>query len=533
LLHPNIGGPATEILLSALADSDQKNWDNARLAFDQLFHATASGKYLNRLMSDDGVVRPPLLGINDDLFRKLGIQAIASKLTLQSLLGLLEVFYGSSAVRSFAETELGGPFALALGLSLEWALDEKTAFRVEFTPEMFTNINAARAEEVAAVITKAMHDERSDGFALHVVDPETGLDRVQVFSGSLGLTSSVRFTGGTAQPRLQFNTHKNVYSGDAAGSVWVFTSPTQGVTRFSLTTVGLPAVDLGGVEEGDYVVVGPGVGTVTPASYNVLGVTTEWSGANYIQSVDLVGDLGFIGAFVQASNSQFSFFSPTKRTTLAGTRTVAATTPESGVEISVPATTQVVVRTEETGSYAHVPGDTSGAVGPYVFDPRDGIQVTSVQTALTAPMLKGQHYDKVSVVSTEGFPSTGGFFVLAFGRSIQSQLVRVITVASPTELIVDFGAETENDYPAGTTVDFVPSKAPYVPESGEFGAFIATGTATGRLVAEQMISNSVEAGCNLSFEVTYPGDRGLGGEGRPTDGDGKLSDIVQVFGGDT
>jgi hypothetical protein len=77
------------------------------------------------------------------------------------------------------------------------------------------------------------------------------------------------------------------------------------------------------------------------------------------------------------------------------------------------------------------------------------------------------------------------------------------------------------------------SREPYVPEyPDDAGSFYLTGSTSGRLTAETFLEEAVAAGITLNLDVVYPGDRGLGGEGNPTTGDDKLSDVVEVYGQD-
>jgi hypothetical protein len=535
-LSQAIGGPMTDALIEALAWSDDVNWTNTILAFDQLFKVTASGKYLTRLAANDGLERPKDLGISDDLFRLLAIRLNANKITLQALREVLEIFYGRDALHAYAETSLAEPFSLSSGLDLEWTIDESQSFRVEFLPEWFTQITSASALEVSSVLTKVMSDAGSTGFAVSIVDPETGETRIRIYSGSLGLKSFVRVVGGRAQPWLRFDSYKEVYGGSAAGLVWVYSVPSPNVTRLSLTTVGIPLVDVSIVEPGDYLVVGSGVGTITPGTYRILDVSTEWSGGSLTQRVDLDADLGFVGAITQSSNDDYRYFSPTKKTTLNGSRTVVvAQVSPHRVDIQIPATTQVVNRNPHSAAYARIdssprpPGDP----GPYIYDPQNGLAVTAIQSTLTSPLLKSQHYEYVDVLSAADFPEGPGYFVLGFGRSLQSSPIKYLKKIGPTRLLIDFGYGMEFDYLAGTTIDCLSARGPWVPASpADTGNFYITGSAAGRLVAQSTSTDAAAAGIELDFTVVFPGDRGLGGEGNPTEGPNKLSDIVGIFGGD-
>lgn len=354
-LSPAMGGPNFDALIAALAVGDDINWTNALLAFDQLFKSTASGKYLDRIAANDGQTRPKDLGMSDELFRLLAIKLTTNKITHQAIREILEIFYGRDALRAHGETAFEEPFALTAGSTLLWTLDETQSFQIEFQQSQFSNIAEAKAVEIAAVLTKAMWDAGSNGFAAAVVDSETGGTKVRIYSGSLGLKSFARVTGGTAQPRLRFPDYVETYSGTVTSGLgynWVYTVPTQNVTRLSLTTTGIPIVNLTGVESGDYLVIGSGVTGVATGTYRVRDVTTSWSGGSFTQNVDLDFDLGFVGTILQQSNDDYRFFRPVKANTMDGQRTVVVAQTLAGqIDIQIPATSQAVNRTIHSGAY--------------------------------------------------------------------------------------------------------------------------------------------------------------------------------------
>ena len=87
-------------LIAALSVGDNLVFENARLAYDQLFKSTASGVYLDRHASDEGITRPSAVGFSDEVFRRLSIKTTARKVVTQSLLDILEVYYGTASTRA-------------------------------------------------------------------------------------------------------------------------------------------------------------------------------------------------------------------------------------------------------------------------------------------------------------------------------------------------------------------------------------------------------------------------------------------------
>ncbi len=203
-LNPALKGRGWNSMLAALASGDQRNWNNARLSFNQLFLASASGNYLDRRASDEGIDRPKGVNMSDDLFRKLAITVKTRKLTQLAILEVLEVFYGRDTTRAFDESATE-PYTLQDESDLVILLDERETVTVSFLRENFSRIGVATALEVAATITRAMKDQGSEGFAVAQTDPTTNEGVVRIYSGSLGLASSVRIIGGQANTQLLFS----------------------------------------------------------------------------------------------------------------------------------------------------------------------------------------------------------------------------------------------------------------------------------------------------------------------------------------
>jgi hypothetical protein len=393
-LSAAMGGPNWNALIAALGSGDDTNWTNAGLAFDQLFKSSASGKYLDRIMSNDGLSRPANVGMSDELYRELGIKLTNNKLTHEALREILEIFYGRDAMRAYAETSLESPYNLSDGLTLTWTLDETTQISHTFRADQFTFPSTATAFEIASALTKTMSDAGSDGFAAAVVNPTSGLSRVRIYSGSIGLKSFVRVTGGTAQPNLRFPAYKEIYSGtitSGAGYNWAYSVPQQNVTRISLSTVGQPPLgpDLSTIEAGDYVVIGANVGAVVSGTYPIRTVSYSWTGGTLTQTFELDVDLG-VGttSILQNANDNYRFFSPSKRTILNGPRTVVvAQVQPRTVDIQFPATTQAVSRTARTGSYPT--GQSALSIERYWKD-TSGLLVLKLASTMGSPPSAGQ-----------------------------------------------------------------------------------------------------------------------------------------------
>jgi hypothetical protein len=357
-LPPSLVGKAWNALIAALAVGDRYNWDNFRAGFDQLYRSTASGLYLDRHGSNNGLTRPPDIGMPDDLFRRLLIKTTAAKLTPEVLLEIMEIFYGSDSLRASCTTELSEPFVLNAGDGLNILQDGRDAITLFFREADFNRITQAKAVEVASVITRAMRQQGSSGYAVLYVDPSSGAKKVRIYSGSLGLASSLQITGGRSQLGLNFPSKLVTYSAAVTGADaynWAVTSPEAGLNRITLTNGGgTSKVDLTTVRAGDYLIFEAANSSIPRGIYPIIDVAVSFSGASLVQSLDIAGSTA-AHSFLQLSNAELTFFRPTRRDIhQAGSRTVViAQTLLNRVDIQMPATTQAVGRGIGTGAYLH------------------------------------------------------------------------------------------------------------------------------------------------------------------------------------
>lgn len=356
-LNQALKGDNWNALIYGLSRGDDIVWEIAQNAYDQLFLSTASGSYLEQRSSDIGISKPTGVGINESVFRKFAIKSNANKVVQQSIREILEAFYGTDSLRAFAEAEIDETYNLSAPLTLEWLLDETEEFSYTFVPTQFAASSKAKALEVAVQLTKYMRDLGSNGFAVAIQSSESGKYRVRIYSGSLGLRSSVKVTGGTAQNTFRFPTYVEVYSGNVtsgSGYTWVVDHPTQETARFSLTTTGIGFVNLSYVQIGDYVIIGDDAQAGTPGVYEILNVEITWSGANITQRFT-IERVDPIGSLLQLSNDGYRFFRPKKNTTNAGSRTIVVSQSVDGrLDVSIPATTQAVSRAPKQAFYARL-----------------------------------------------------------------------------------------------------------------------------------------------------------------------------------
>lgn len=349
-------GPAWNALIAALATGDKTNFDNARLAFDMKYVSTAVSFYLDRKGADRGLQRPDAVGMDDEDYRKLIIKTTAKKLTPQVMYQILEIFYGTDATRAFVASGVGETFNFTAGDDFTVLIDEKTPYRIIFQNNDFQDITKATAFEAAASITRQLRMARSKAFAINFVDPNTNTERVRIYSGSLGLRSSVRVTGGRAQNKLAFPSLLPTHAGLAGvqtGQNWAVSIPRPGIMR--LTLAAASTTDLNQVHIGDYInIYGANFATVNKGSYPIVNVDVRYVTGTLTQFIEVENlNVSAQASVAIVATSDLLFFRPFK-STISGTRTVVvAQTSPNTTHVILPATTTAVRRHKTTGAYLH------------------------------------------------------------------------------------------------------------------------------------------------------------------------------------
>ncbi|CAB4127331.1 Kelch repeat type 1 [uncultured Caudovirales phage] len=352
-LPVSMAGKAWNALIGALSVGDKYNWDNAVLAFNQLFVSSASGLYLDRKANDSGVVRPVDMGMSDKLFRKYAVKTAAEKLTSKSILDILEIFYGPESVRAFIETEVSEPFALKDGDTLEIS-DGVNSYPVKFFAANFNVISKATAIEVASLITEQCRYAGIVAFATPILDPATNTNKVRVFTKAQGLAARIGVLGGTAQNSLLFPA-RNVDANVFAGAFLRVDVPSSGIARYYLDS----DQEILFVNEGDYVNISNSfLNPANNGSFKIVATNIVWDGAEYVQSFDVLNNDAVIqiGPLAVNGPDDVVFFKPLIQTSNADlVRYAILAQSGRGVDITIPATTQAVGRQEYEASYLNPP----------------------------------------------------------------------------------------------------------------------------------------------------------------------------------
>jgi hypothetical protein len=176
---------------------------------------------------------------------------------------------------------------------------------------------------------------------------------------------------------------------------------------------------------------------------------------------------------------------------------------------------------EATGTPTSELVSATGTDGTFVINPTH-FTVRSFESSLTSSVTKGSSYSVVSVASTAEFPDSEGYIVFGYGTELVTPPIPYVQKISTTNVLLR-GWTADRDLPVGTSVTVVELAA----SSSIDSALWVTGSVLAMLSAKLNVEESVANSIDLQFNVIYPGDRGLGGEG--TD----HSDETDVWGPDT
>ncbi len=345
--NPALKGPNWTAYLNGLAAGDDIVKGIAVSAFDQLFRSTASSPYLDQLCADYGDIRPPSLGLSDDLYRRLSIVSSAYKTIGSTMEAVLEIFYGSSATRASIQSSQSAPWDLRDGDQLVVEIDREQLITITLSSKDFSQIGQASAVEMAMSITRGFRAFNSLAYALPVVDPVTNSNYVQIFSPTLGLKGYIAVKGGRIQNVLQFPIL--VATTQDIGTQWTIEKPTTingllpSTARLSWTGGTDPSLQL--VQIDDYVnIFGMGFSTTNQGSYTVIAHGIDYVDINLPNAINEVVS--------QATSSDVLFFTPEEQT-INKTKRPAYVATTDILDIVLPTTSEAIVRNAETAAYLH------------------------------------------------------------------------------------------------------------------------------------------------------------------------------------
>ena len=131
-LNPFLKGPNVDAVLNALAAGNSSYLiNNAAAVNDQLYITTASQIYLDRRLNDYGIVRPPSVGLSDDIFRQIGIEVKNRKQVRDLINNILNIMFGDELTRASADSSTFEPYNLSDGDNLIINFDENENLIIE------------------------------------------------------------------------------------------------------------------------------------------------------------------------------------------------------------------------------------------------------------------------------------------------------------------------------------------------------------------------------------------------------------------
>jgi hypothetical protein len=509
-LNKEITGKNVDAVLEGLAQPGAHLIKNVQAVNDSMYIVTAEGRYLDQRLADRDFIRPGLVGLDDEVFRELGIAVTNRKQVRDLINGILEVIYGVEYTRgSVASTELE-PYALNNGDDLIMQLDDGTTISINFDSSQFVNISAATAQEVSDAIVRELKKKgiagsanpRNDGAGNYVV----------IFSPTTGPSSTVRVKGGRAQRYLKFPSIRPT-TGDAS-TQWTLSLGNGGVIRATWTAGSNPST--GKIKTGDYAVItGSGFNTNNRGTFTITKAVGGLVGAAY---VEFLNPLGVSEVVLQGATDNVLFFEPTRFTLNSNLNYAAAYQTKSGtLEVYMPAVTRVVRRNAEGAAHlkedALPLGNPAEDGGFYVWDITKGYTITKDSCLNTQP-IDGSTESLIFVDNSTPFPDSQGFLVVGFGTAKEEGPVPYIAVPSTNTIQISPSYRFKNSHDVGTDIALVGNNFPFQPSKiGLDYPMYITDTVSGRLYAESLINEVAATGINVIIYILYPNDEGLGSFG--------------------
>lgn len=151
--------------------------------------------------------------------------------------------------------------------------------------------------------------------------------------------------------------------------------------------------------------------------------------------------------------------------------------------------------------------------------------LTNVSSTTETDIMQTGNYNILTVQSTNGFVTTGGYLYFDIGYDNEEVLVPYRAVLNSKDILLDASYQFVNSHPIGSDVIFIKNKNKYVPpgDDSDKGSFL-TDLGTARNSCVSVINRIKGAGLGFTVEVKYPSDIGLGNQGKTN------SDILWVYG---
>src|ERR1035437_10268008 len=358
-LNPYLRGKNVDSVLNALATSSAYLVNSIQAVNDSLYITTAQQNYLDLRLADFGITRDPKIGLGDDIFREIGIQVKNRKQVRDLINNILNSVFGDEFVKTTSNAQNIEPYALQDGDTLIINFDGAQTSTITFHTSQFTNIAAAKAQEVANAISIGLSNLGVSGSAIQNNDGNGNY--VQLISSTIGSSSSITVLGGRAQNVLLF-----LSAVPAAGNFstqWTISLQPGGNLRYTWTGGADPG--LGVVQPQQYVnIFGGGfASSKNEGTFTIVSAQGGAVGIAYFEIYDPTGDRVNppTGIVVQGTDTAIQFYVPVRETLLNKSYYAAVYQTQSDIlQIFMPATTQVI-RRNRIGS-AHLHGITESPV---------------------------------------------------------------------------------------------------------------------------------------------------------------------------
>lgn len=342
-------GPNVDAVLQALAQGSAAYLvNNIQAVHDQVYITTAVDRYLDQRLADYNLIRPPNVGLGDDVFRGIGISVINKKQIRDLIMDLLSTMFGDEATKSTSKSSTFEPYALQDNDTLLIEFDGLPAVTVMFSSAQFSNINQASAQEVADAITRELRRQGKTGAAFAKDDGNGAF--VTLISDTSGPSSTIRVLGGRAQNELKFDKIRPT-SGNLS-TQWTIDSVSGGNLRFTWSAGADPS--LGKVRVNDYAnIYGSSFDFLNQGTFTITSVKGGTVGNAFFE---INNPNGVSEIVLQGSNDGLLFFNPFLNNINTKSRFAAVYQTESRLlEIFIPATTKVVRRSRTGAAHIHGP----------------------------------------------------------------------------------------------------------------------------------------------------------------------------------
>lgn len=348
LLSKAIGGPNTDTILKTLSLPINYLVKNVQAIHNNAYIVTASERYLDERLADFGIVRPPKVGLSDDVFRNIGISIINKKQVRELLMRILNVIFGESLTQANVKSGNVEPYNLDDDDILKISFDGGPSVDIVFKSDQFLNINAATAQEIADVITKSLRSQGKTGRAFAQDDGAGAY--VVVSSDTNGPQSTVQILGGRAQNVLQFPEARPTTGGPS--TQWTITLVSGGSARFTWTGGANPNV--GKVRIGDYVnIFGSGFSS---SNRGVFTITDVKGGPVSSAYFEVFNPTAVAEVVTQGTADAILFYNPVKIKLSNRSKYAAVFQEEASLlEVFIPATTRIIRRERKGAAYIHEP----------------------------------------------------------------------------------------------------------------------------------------------------------------------------------